>query len=84
MRVSGTTSTTPLRRSSRHIPGAWFLTRARLEQDALNLPEGDLVIIADDMAYAHLIARDLGKLGRKSHLLDGGMTAWKAQNEAIP
>ncbi len=61
-----------------HIPGAWFLTRARLDQDHANLPDGDVVLVSSDPEYAALIARDLTALGRTVHHLEGGMPAWKA------
>ena len=61
-----------------HIPGSWFLTRARLDEDAQNLPDGDIVLVSDDPDYADLISRDLAALGRTVQVLDGGMPAWTA------
>ncbi|NNF77546.1 MAG: rhodanese-related sulfurtransferase, partial [Rhizobiales bacterium] len=61
-----------------HIPGAWFLTRAKLDRDVLNLPDGDIVLVSDDPAYASLVSRDLKAMGRNVQLLDGGMPAWRA------
>lgn len=66
-----------------HIPGAWFLTRARLELDIQNLPVGEIVLVSDDAAYAHLLARDLEAMGRHVRLLKGGMSAWKAGNRPL-
>lgn len=71
-----------IRKSSRyrrgHIPGAWFLTRAHLERDEANLPNGSIVLMSDDAAYAELAAQDLRNLGRDVHHLEGGMAAWSA------
>lgn len=61
-----------------HIPGAWFLTRARLDEDSEALPLGEIVLVSDEPAYARLLARDLEALGRRVHHLEGGMAAWKA------
>ncbi len=66
-----------------HIPGAWFLTRARLDQDSANLPDGDIVLVSGDAAYAALIARDLSDLGRTVHHLKGGMSAWTANGGSL-
>ena len=47
-----------------HIPGSYFLTRANLARDLLSLPPPGLVtVIADDEAYANLLARDLRDAG---------------------
>lgn len=66
-----------------HVPGAWFLTRARLDEDAANLPDGEIVLVSDDTSYARLVARDLSALGRSVHHLDGGMAAWTAAGGAV-
>lgn len=66
-----------------HIPGAWFLSRARLDQDVLNLPAGDIVLVTDDDAYAGLVARDLEAANRAVQQLQGGMTAWTAAGGAV-
>ncbi len=49
-----------------HLPGAWYLSRARLEQDARNLPDGKIALISEDGAYAELVAQDLQALGSVS------------------
>ncbi len=66
-----------------HIPGAWFLTRARLDEDASNLPDGETVLVSDDPAYARLVARDLRALGRTVRHLEGGMAAWTEVGGAL-
>ncbi len=76
-----------IRRSSAyrrgHVPGAWYLTRARLNLDSANLPSGTIVLVSDDDDYAALVAADLTELGRSVHVLSGGMPAWAARGGAI-
>lgn len=59
-----------------HVPGSWFLSRAKLDEDAMALPPGDIVLVSDEAAYGELVARDLKALGRNVRVLEGGMAAW--------
>jgi rhodanese-related sulfurtransferase len=62
-----------------HAAGAWFLSRASIEQDVRRLPESpELVLVGDDDGYVSLLARDLVRLGKKVHALAGGLPAWVA------
>ena len=66
------------------MPGAWFFTRSRLEEDYQRLPGStDIVLIADDPNYAALIITDLESRGRRVWLLAGGMTAWQRSGRAV-
>lgn len=67
-----------------HIPGAWFLTRARLDEDYSRLPAlTDIVLIADDLQYAALIISELESRGRRVWMLDGAMDAWRRSGRDI-
>ena len=67
-----------------HVPGAWFLTRARLDQDYRRLPPAtDIVLIADDLDYAAILITELESRGRRVWMLDGSMTAWKRSGRSI-
>ena len=69
---------------SRHIPGAWFAVRSRLEeglaQVAASAPKGArLVLTSDDGAFAAIAAADATAASRLPvSLLEGGTTAWAA------
>jgi rhodanese-related sulfurtransferase len=73
-----------LRFRSRHIPGAWFAVRSRLEeglaQVAASAPKGArLVLTSDDGAFAAIAAADATAASRLPvSLLEGGTTAWAA------
>ena len=61
-----------------HVPGAWFLTRARMDEDYLHLPSAtDIVLIADEPDYTALVITDLESRGRRVWLLEGAMNAWR-------
>ena len=67
-----------------HVPGAWFLTRARLDEDYPRLPGAtDIVLIADDPDYATLIIADLESRGRRVWMLDGEMQAWQRSGRPV-
>ena len=55
---------TSLKYKRNHIRGSMFLTRACLERDTAELPSTKpIALIADDIEYANLMARDLKTLG---------------------
>jgi rhodanese-related sulfurtransferase/predicted metal-dependent enzyme (double-stranded beta helix superfamily) len=62
----------------RHIPGAWFAIRARLEQALAKLPGAGLVVLtSSDGKLAELAVPELRALGgRPVTLLAGGTNAW--------
>ncbi|MES2710014.1 MAG: rhodanese-like domain-containing protein [Pseudomonadota bacterium] len=67
-----------------HIPGAWFVTRARLA-DAVADHAGDattIIVTADDVALAMLGAADLEGGSRRVRTLLGGNGAWRAAGGA--
>ena len=67
-----------------HVPGAWFLTRARMDQDYLRLPSAtDIVLIANDPDYAALVITDLESRGRRVWLLEGAMHAWRRSGRSV-
>ncbi|MBI1776188.1 MAG: thiosulfate sulfurtransferase [Proteobacteria bacterium] len=71
---------TSLNYRERHIPGAWFVIRARLGTSITKLPQsGALVLTAADDALARLAAADLaGLTSRPVKVLAGGTAAWHA------
>jgi rhodanese-related sulfurtransferase len=72
---------TSLRFRERHIPGAWWAVRARLDQARAKLPDVQtLVLTSEDGVLAHLTAREAGALwpNAKVRVLDGGNAAWFA------
>ncbi|MGI9406258.1 MAG: rhodanese-like domain-containing protein, partial [Hyphomicrobiaceae bacterium] len=67
-----------------HVPGSWFLSRANLERDLANLPApGPIAVIADDAAYAELMARDLRLSDFQPFVVLDGFETWKAAGGAI-
>ena len=73
-----------LRFRARHIPGAWFAVRSRLQeglaQVAAGAPEAKrLVLTSDDGTFAAIAAADAAAASRLPvSLLDGGTAAWAA------
>ncbi|MGQ3301137.1 rhodanese-like domain-containing protein [Reyranella sp.] len=71
-----------LRFRSRHIPGAWFAVRSRLQdglaQVAAGMPQaGRIVLTSDDGSFAALAAADaIAATGLPVSILDGGTAAW--------
>ncbi|HEY1299986.1 MAG TPA: rhodanese-like domain-containing protein [Stellaceae bacterium] len=63
-----------------HIPGAWFVTRARLAGALARLPaEGELVLTSEDGALARFAAAEIAaRAGRRVRVLTGGTEAWAA------
>ena len=67
-----------------HVPGAWFLTRARLDEDYQRLPSAtDIVLIAERPDYATVMIADLESRGRRVWMLDGAMQAWQRSGRPI-
>jgi rhodanese-related sulfurtransferase len=67
------------RRASGHVPGAWFVVRARLKEALPRLQAGRLVLTSCDGALAHYAAADLADItDRAVAVLAGGTEAWKA------
>ena len=62
-----------------HIPGAWFVIRARLEESLKKMPtSASFVVTGNDPALAALTAQDLAKLtGKPASVLEGGNAAWR-------
>jgi rhodanese-related sulfurtransferase len=63
-----------------HVPGAWFVARARLAEALPRLPAGrQIVLTSCDGALARYAAADLeGRTDRPVTLLAGGTRAWEA------
>lgn len=68
-----------------HAPGAWWTTRARLDQTVANLPEAaGYVAISEDGVVGSYAAAELAELtGKPAAALDGGMAAWRAAGEPV-
>jgi rhodanese-related sulfurtransferase len=63
-----------------HVPGAWFMVRARIAEDAPKLPIAErYVATSEDGRLARLAAADLAAAtGRQVTALKGGTAAWRA------
>jgi rhodanese-related sulfurtransferase len=68
------------RHATGHVPGAWFVVRARLAEALERLPAGRrLVLTSCDGALARYAAADLAALtDRPRAILSGGTAAWQA------
>ncbi|MEL0001988.1 MAG: rhodanese-like domain-containing protein [Rhodospirillales bacterium] len=69
-----------------HIPDAWWLTRARIDEAAKNLPENakGYVVTSEDGIIAGYAAAELAALtGVPAVALEGGTDNWKAAGENI-
>lgn len=68
-----------------HIPGAWFMTRARLAQCLERVPKrGRLVLTSADGVLARIAAREASALTDEPVLvLGGGTNAWVAAGKAV-
>jgi rhodanese-related sulfurtransferase len=62
-----------------HIPGAWFVIRARLGESIQKMPASQsLVVTGNETALTALTAQDLAKLtGKSVSVLAGGNAAWR-------
>lgn len=65
-----------------HIPGAWFVIRARLDEALRTIPpSSSFAITGDDPALVVLTGRDLAEAsGKPVSILAGGNAAWRAAN----
>jgi rhodanese-related sulfurtransferase len=63
-----------------HVPGAWFMVRARIAEDAANLPAAErYVATSEDGRLARLAAADLAPVvGKPVLALRGGTAGWRA------
>jgi rhodanese-related sulfurtransferase len=63
-----------------HVPGAWWLTRARLEEDLAQVPPAPAyVLTSPDGTLARLALADVGRLiSAPVQVLAGGTEAWRA------
>jgi rhodanese-related sulfurtransferase len=74
---------TSLRFRARHVPGAWWGVRARLEEGRVKLADArELVITSEDGVLAHLAAPEAAALWPRARVqvLDGGNRAWFADD----
>ena len=72
---------TSLRFRARHIPGAWWAVRSRLDEVKCKLQQpNSLVLTSDDAVLAHLAAPEAAALwpGVPVKALEGGNAAWFA------
>jgi len=70
---------TSLKFRERHLPGAWWAVRSRLEQARAKLPSTQtLVLTSEDGVLAHLAAPEAKALWPQAgvRVLDGGNAAW--------
>ena len=75
---------TSLQYRKRHIPGAYWCMRGRIERAIAEVPGGEWVLTSPDSELAHYCARDIfnAKPDISVQVLDGGSDAWFAQ--ALP
>ena len=72
---------TSLRFRARHIPGAWWAVRSRLEEARQKIPPpSSLVLTSEDGVLAHLAAPEAAALwpAAEVRVLEGGNAAWFA------
>ena len=77
---------TSLRFRDRHIPGAWWAVRARLDQARAKLPDArTLVLTSEDGTLAHLAAAEAAALWPDAEVtvLKGGNAMWFAVKLAV-
>jgi rhodanese-related sulfurtransferase len=68
---------TSLRFNARHIPGAWWGVRSRLDEARKCIPEAKkLVLTSEDGLLAHLAAPEAAVLWKDVRVLQGGNAAW--------
>ena len=76
---------TSLRFNQRHIPGAWWVVRSRLDQVKEKLDESkSLILTSEDGVLAHLAAPEVQALwpDAQVRVLEGGNARWKGDWEA--
>lgn len=68
----------------RHIPGAYWCMRSRIERAIAEVPGGEWVLTSPDGVLAHYCAREISKArpDLSVRVLDGGNEAWFGQ--ALP
>jgi rhodanese-related sulfurtransferase len=74
---------TSLKYRARHVPGAWWGVRARLQEARKKMPDADdLVLTSEDGRLAHLAAPEAAALWphARVQVLEGGNRAWFAEN----
>ena len=70
---------TSLRFNSRHIPGAWWAVRSRLEEALAKIPRADsLTLTSEDGILAHLAAPEVARTWplAQVRVLEGGNASW--------
>ena len=73
---------TSLRFHHRHIPGAWWGVRSRLDEAREKIPPSNtLVLTSEDGVLAHLAAPEAAALWPEVHVLEGGNAAWTGPTE---
>jgi rhodanese-related sulfurtransferase len=72
---------TSLRFNHRHIPGAWWVVRSRLDEACEKIHASILTLTSDDGVLAHLSAGEVVKIFKgadRVRVLEGGNEAWFA------
>jgi rhodanese-related sulfurtransferase len=72
---------TSLRFYARHVPGAWWVVRSRLDEAKGKIPErNEITLTSEDGVLAHLAAPDVAQTwpGARVRVLEGGNAAWFA------
>ena len=75
---------TSLRFHHRHIPGAWWVVRSRLNEAHEKIPSmKDLVLTSEDGVLAHLAAPEVASLWNTNVVvLEGGNATWTGPTES--
>ncbi|HEX4927252.1 MAG TPA: rhodanese-like domain-containing protein [Burkholderiales bacterium] len=68
----------------RHIPGAWWVVRSRLEEAEARIPGDALTLTSENAVLAHLAAPEVAKIWKnaKVRVLEGGNAAWFSRGGA--
>jgi rhodanese-related sulfurtransferase len=72
---------TSLRFYARHIPGAWWAVRSRLDEVREKIPEGnEITLSSEDGVLAHFAAPEVAQMWPQAQVrvLEGGNAAWFA------
>ena len=68
----------------RHIPGAWFAVRSRLDRALKKISlRGALVLTSEDGVVAGLAAAEAAALAKSVRTLTGGNAAWQAAGDSL-
>jgi rhodanese-related sulfurtransferase len=69
----------------RHIPGAWYASRSRLEESLSALPGSDSVVLtSEEGAVARLAAADVGAItDRRVTVVGGGNAGWEGSGRSL-